>query len=454
MGALDAVRRSSISWSASGRLVGAHLSRRIVLATFGSLGDLHPFIAIALQLKAHGHAPIVASSPNFRENVTAAGLAFQPIRPDPEAILRDLHMDLAQYGRAVMRDTIFILESAIFPYLQSTYDDLLPVIAGAALVLSSSLLFSARFAAERLQVPQMTVALQPMVFVSAYDPPAVDPARWLAPILVKLGPRVTRAVYGRAKELASRRAGALQAFRRRLGLPESDMNPLFEGQFSPQGTFALYSSLLASVQPDYPPNTLVSGFAFYDGNVAPALEPALEEFLASGPPPLVFTLGSFAVEFADDFFRIGLEVTRRLRFRAVILAGPGHSEPYLTYRSSDIYIGGYAPYSLLFCRALAIIHHGGIGTLGQALRAGRPQLIVPLLSDQFDNAARAVRLGVARTVSRRRYSARCVTAEIRRLVAEPSFARRAAEIGGIVAVDRGAERVAQAVDGFLLKDVR
>ena len=430
------------------------MSRRIILATFGSLGDLHPFIAIALQLKAHGHEPIVATSPNFRENVTAAGLAFQPIRPDPEAILRDLDMDLARYGRAVIRDTMFILESAVFPYLQSTYEDLLPVIEGAALVLSSSLLFAARFAAERLRVPQMTVALQPMVFVSAYDPPPVDPARWLAPILARLGPRTTRAVYGRAKAIASRRAGALHAFRRRLGLPESGTNPLFEGQFSLQGTFAVYSSLLAAVQPDYPPNTLVSGFAFYDGKVAPALEPALDEFLASGPPPLVFTLGSFAVEFADDFFRTGLEVARRLRLRAVVLAGPGHSERYLTYRSSDIYIGAYAPYSLLFPRALALIHHGGIGTLGQALRAGRPQLIVPLLSDQFDNAARAVRLGVARTVSRRRYGARRLRAEIRRLIEEPSFARRAAEIGGIVAADRGAERVAQAVDGFLLKDVR
>jgi rhamnosyltransferase subunit B len=224
------------------------MSRRIVLATLGSLGDLHPFIAIAARLKARGEDPIVASSPNFLENVTAAGIGFHPVGPDPDSIMRDLNMDLAQYGRAVMRDTIFILESAVFPYLQRTYDDLLPVIDGAALLLSSALLFSARFAAERLGVPQMAVALQPMVFVSAYDPPAVSPAPWLAPVLVKLGPRVTRAVYGRGKRIASRRAGALYEFRRRLGLPESDIDPLFEGQFSPQGTFAAYSSLLASPQ--------------------------------------------------------------------------------------------------------------------------------------------------------------------------------------------------------------
>jgi rhamnosyltransferase subunit B len=425
------------------------MSRRIVLATLGSLGDLHPFIAIAARLKARGEDPIVASSPNFLENVTAAGIGFHPVGPDPDSIMRDLNMDLAQYGRAVMRDTIFILESAVFPYLQRTYDDLLPVIDGAALLLSSALLFSARFAAERLGVPQMAVALQPMVFVSSYDPPAVSPAPWLAPVLVKLGPRVTRAVYGRGKRIASRRAGALYEFRRRLGLPDSAIDPLFEGQFSPQGTFAAYSSLLASPQPDYPPNTLVTGFAFYDGDIAPVLEPDLQEFLASGPPPLVFTLGSFAVEFADDFFRIGLEVARELRLRAIILAGPRHREIYRSYRSSDLYIGGYAPYSPLFPRALAIIHHGGIGTLGQALRAGTPQLIVPLLSDQFDNAARAVRLGLARTIARRRYTPRRVADEVRRLIEEPSFARRAAEIGGIVAREPGAERIARAIGQFL-----
>lgn len=424
------------------------MSRRIVLATLGSLGDLHPFIAIALKLKAHGYQPVLATTPNFAEPVTAAGVAFQAMRPDPDAIMRDLGMDLERYGRAVTRDTVFILESAVFPYLQQTYEDLLPVIDGAALVLSSSLLFAARFAAERLGVPQMTVALQPLVFVSAHDPPAVQPAPWLAPILVKWGPGITRAVYGRGKRIANRRAGALGAFRRQLGLPESQTSLLFEGQFSAHGTFAVYSSLLGPRQPDHPPNTLISGFAFYDGNAAPVLAPDLEAFLAAGSPPLVFTLGSFAVEFADDFFRVGLEVARALGVRAVILAGPRHGEIYRSDRSSQIYVGGYVPYSPLFPRALAIVHHGGIGTLGQALRAGRPQLIIPLLSDQFDNAARAVRLGVARTISRRRYTRGRVTAEIRELIDNPLYRRHAAEVGVIVAGEQGAERVAQAIDGF------
>jgi len=422
---------------------------RIVLSTMGSLGDLHPFIAIALRLKERGYDPVIATSPHFLENVVAAGIGFHPVGPSRDDIFRDLHMDADEFGRCVMKDTLFILQGAIFPYLKSMYEDSLPVINGAALVLTSSLLFAARFAAERLRVPQMTVALQPMVFISAYDPPCVDVAPWLAPVLSKLGPDAARIVYGLGKRAASRKAAALYSFRRELGLPETHSDPLFEGQFSSHGTFALYSSLLGAVQPDFPLNTALTGFTFYDGNVGPALTSELKEFLASGPSPLVFTLGSFAVEFADDFFQASLDAARLLGMRAVVLVGAQKSEAYRTGSSSDVYVCDYAPFSLLFPHARANIHHGGIGTVGQALRAGKPQLIVPFLSDQFDNAARVVRLGVARTIARKRYTSRRVAAELRLLLGESTYASRGATVGGEISREDGAGSVTRAIDRFL-----
>lgn len=425
------------------------MADRIVLSTMGSLGDLHPFIAIALRLKERGYDPVIATSPHFLENVVAAGIAFHPMGPDRADIFRDLHMDAAEFGRQVIKDTLFILQGAIYPYLRNMYDDLLPLIDGAALVLSSSLLFSARFAAERLGVPQMTVVLQPMVFISAYDPPCVSPAPWLAPVLSKLGPGATRAVYGLGKRNASRRAGALHSFRRELGLPEAAGDPLFEGQYSSHGTFALYSRLLGEVQPDYPPKTAVTGFTFYDGDVGPAPTAELQEFLAAGPQPLVFTLGSFAVEFAGNFFRSSLDAARLLGMRAVVLAGDQKSAAYRNGGSPDVHVCDYAPFTLLFPHARAIIHHGGIGTTGQALRAGKPQLVVPFLSDQFDNAARVVRLGVARTIARKRYTSRRVAAELRSLLGEPTYALRAAGVGGTVSGEDGAGGVTRAIDFFL-----
>jgi rhamnosyltransferase subunit B len=428
---------------------------KIVLTTLGSLGDLHPFIAIALRLEAHGHDVVLGASPEYREAITGEGLAFQPVGPSRDEVLRGLGMDVHELGRRIVKDTMVVLEVGAFPYLKAMYDDLQPALDGASLVLTSSLMFSARLAAEKRGLPHMTVALQPMVFVSAYDPPAVQPMTWLAPVLAKLGPTVTRAVYGAAKKLIAPRARAVSEFRRELGLPDTRENPLFEGQFPAFGTLAMYSSVLGGIQPDFPPNTTIAGFTFYDQvtRERSVLAADLERFLSAGPPPVIFTLGSFAVEFPGDFYRVSRDVARRLKRRAVLLVGAGRVESYreavADNVANDVFVCDYAPFSELFSRAAAVVHHGGIGTTGQALRAGRPQIIVPFLSDQFDNAARIVRLGVGRTVALKRYEPRHVAAELSSLLGDSSYASRAAVVGEQVSKEDGAEVAACVIDKFL-----
>lgn len=422
-----------------------------MLSTLGSLGDLHPFIAIGLRLKARGYEPIIAASPDFRGHATSEGLAFHPVGPARAEVLQHLGMDVAELGRRVMKDTLFILEAGCFPYIRSMYDDLVPVIDGAALVLNSTLMYSARFAAEKLGVPQMAVALQPLVFLSSYDPPAVDQMPWLAPVLAKLGPAVTRAVYGLGKKAAARRGEPLYAFRRELGLPETEPNPMFEGQFSSLGTLATYSPVLGAVQPDFPPRTTITGFTFYDQATRQrsVLASDLQKFLADGPPPLVFTLGSFAVGFPGDFYRVSRDVARQLGQRAVLLVGEEGVDAYRDVRSDEVFVCDYAPFSELFSKARAIVHHGGVGTLGQALRAGKPQLVVPLFSDQFDNAARAVRLGVARSVRLTKYAPGRVTAALSALINDASYGSRAAAVGSEVSREQGDEVAARVIDSVL-----
>lgn len=423
---------------------------KIVLATLGSLGDLHPFIAIALRLKAHGHDVVLAANPDFHDNVTAEGLAFQPVGPSREELLHDLRMDVDELGRRVKADTIFILEAACFPYLRKMYDDVLPAIEGSSLVLTSTLMFSARLAAEKLGIPFMTLALQPMMFLSAYDPPSVPPVTWLAPVLSKLGPGATRAVLGIVKKVMSRRARPVHEFRRQLGLPETDASPLFEGQFSSLGTLATYSSYLGAAQPDFPPNTIITGFPFYDrvAHQPSVLAAHLDAFLSAAEAPLVFTLGSIAVEFPGDFYRVSHEVARRIKQRAVLLVGAEKTEAYRDLRSADVFISDYAPFSEIFPRARAVIHHGGIGTTGQALRAGVPQLVAPLFADQFDNAARVVRLGVARSVELKRYDADRVEAELSALLSDANHTARAASIARDVSREDGADTAVQVVESI------
>jgi len=89
----------------------------------------------------------------------------------------------------------------------------------------------------------------------------------------------------------------------------------------------------------------------------------------------------------------------------------------------------YAPYSALLPHAAVVVHHGGIGTTAQALRAGQPMLVVPFVNDQLDNAERARNLGVARVVDKRSYTAKRAQAELTRLLSESSYSSRAAVLG-------------------------
>jgi UDP:flavonoid glycosyltransferase YjiC (YdhE family) len=116
----------------------------------------------------------------------------------------------------------------------------------------------------------------------------------------------------------------------------------------------------------------------------------------------------------------------------------------------NICIVGYAPHSLLFPRAAAVVHQGGIGTLAQGLRSGRPQLVVPFFADQQDNAARAVRIGLARSLAPTRYTASSAAAELAPLLADTRYAARAAAVGARLAGEDGA---AVAAD-FVLSAIR
>jgi rhamnosyltransferase subunit B len=424
---------------------------RIVLSNFGTLGDLHPLIAIALRLREHGYDTVIATSPHFRDNVVCEGITFHPIGPTRDDVLRDLGIDARELGRRISKDVMYVLEAACFPYLKVAYDDLLPVLAGASLVLAGSIMYPARFAAEKLGIPHLTIALQPMVFLSAHDPPSVSQAPWMARHLRRFGPAVTRAVYGPGKMLAARRARPLYEFRRALGLPDTKASPLFEGQFSAQGTLATYSPLLGLIQPDYPAKTTIAGFVFYDRDTRaePGLTPELQKFIAAGPPPLVFTLGSFAVDFPGDFYRVSLEAARKLQQRAILLVGIHRNEAVHKEHSDDVFVCDYVPFSALFPHALVNIHHGGIGTTGQALRAGKPQLVVPFLGDQFDNAERVARLGVGRWIGQTKYSPNRVARELEKLLGTRDFKSRAAAVGRDVDLEDGPEVVARVVDSLL-----
>ncbi len=427
--------------SGAARLPGA---RKVVLATVGSLGDLHPFLALGLALKARGIEPLLATEAEYRDKVGAAGIAFAPVRPSFAEIERSLGLTRAEVTAKLVARTEFLLTRGVLPYLRASYEDMHGLTADADLVVTSSLAFGARLAAEKRGIPWLAVVLQPMMFLSAYDPPVIPNAAWLSGMLRALGPRPTKRLYDIAKFATSGMFAPLARLRAELGLPAARGSPLFEGQFSSVGALGLYSPLLGRVQPDYPAAARVVGFAAYDSEDGRAsqLEPALEAFLDAGAAPLVFTLGSLIVNSPGAFYRDSGQAARRLGRRAVLLVGAAGLEAGTALAGADVFVAPYAPHSLLFPRAAAVIHHGGIGTLSHTLRAGVPQLVVPFFADQMDNAARIVRLRVGRSVTASRYRPASAADELAALFAAPSYATFAAAAAAEMRREDGAAAAA------------
>jgi UDP:flavonoid glycosyltransferase YjiC (YdhE family) len=211
----------------------------------------------------------------------------------------------------------------------------------------------------------------------------------------------------------------------------------------------LFSSILAQPQRDWPPQTRVAGFLFHDGLPGRrTMSGSLERFLASGPPPVVFTLGSAATFIPGDFWEESVAALRQLHVRAVLVTG---KEPQRVPRDlpDHILAVDYAPYSLLFRRSEIVVHHGGIGSAAHGLLAGRPMLVTPFCHDQPDNAARLQRLGVARMIPRSSYRARRIAREIDTLRSDPGYRSRAAEAAEYVRREDGLRNACDAIEELL-----
>ncbi|GGA34670.1 hypothetical protein CYANOKiyG1_52070 [Okeania sp. KiyG1] len=236
--------------------------------------------------------------------------------------------------------------------------------------------------------------------------------------------------------------------RKELGLAPS-CHPLVSDLQSPYLVLALFSELLAAPQLDWPSSTVVTGFPFYRPQNSKGLSVELMQFLDSGESPIIFTLGSLAVMTPGNFYVEAATALKELGYRAVLLMGKEAGQVSSELLPEGTIAVDYAPHSELFPRSMAIVHHGGVGTTGEAMLSGRPTLIVPDDFDRYDNAARVVSLGVGRQVSRDRYSAAVLAAELKQLLFDPVYQERAASVGRLLQAEDGVGVAVDAIEGLL-----
>jgi UDP:flavonoid glycosyltransferase YjiC (YdhE family) len=424
---------------------------RIVLSNIGTFGDINPLIALALELKRRGHVPVMALPNIYRPKIEPLGLAFHAVRPDIDPA--DSNLVAMIYD--VKKGTETGLREFLFPVLRKTYDDLLAAATEpvrADLLLLGELNYAGPIVAEVTGIPWASYVLAPLSFFSAFDPPVLPPYPRLARAdkLAGFG-RVIRRV---ARFTTRKWPEPIYELREELGLGRG-FNPIFDAKHSPNLVLALFSRVLGVEQKDWPPNTLITGFCFYDSDAGNAALPShLEKFVAAGEPPVIFTLGSAAVLAAGDFYEVSAKAATKMGLRAVLLVGSDPRNRPRQSLPSSICVAEYAPYSALFSRAALVVHQGGVGTTAQCLRAGKPMLIMPYSHDQPDNARRMRRLKVSRTIQRASYKPAVVARKLRAMLDEPEFAVQAQSVARQIGTEDGVKTACDALEALYARGNR
>ncbi|HEX8387781.1 MAG TPA: glycosyltransferase, partial [Sphingomonas sp.] len=291
--------------------MGDMTAPRIVLATIGSYGDLHPFIAIGLALRARGAEVALAVPEDHLPKVRAAGLDGAAILPVYEELGRTIGLAPEEIIRRTVADNDFLIRRVLLPPLADGVERLVDMARNADAIVGSAVALAAPIAAERLRLPFVRVLLQPMLWFSADDPPMLPPFRLLRrPPVGRAGRAWNRALLTLFRaELRRRFGGAVDRVRRANGLAPARAAPMVEAGPWTARTIGTYSPVLGGG-----PSDALTGFPWFDADEdgTAALDPELAAFLDAGPAPLVVSLGSFLPYSDTDLYRRAVEVAKRL----------------------------------------------------------------------------------------------------------------------------------------------
>lgn len=385
---------------------------RVLLAVVGTHGDVLPFLAVGRGLVERGHEVALSAPAPFADHAERAGLTFHPLGTQAAYDQAIRAPDIWHPRRGVRPIFEFSLSVAetVFRQIEEWRDD------GGGVLVASPNAFGARIAQDLFGLPLATLHVLPVLIESRAAPPHLPglPVPGLLPARVRhwLGRGADRYIINPTV------LPGLNALRARLGL--LPVRRLRYWWNSPTRMLLAFPDWYAPPQGDWPDQAVQVGFPVADRfGDREDLGPDLSAFLAAGPPPLVFSYGS-AMRQAGRFFATAARLCRRMGRRGVLLSPQGGQVPDDLPR--DILHVPYAPLSLLLPRCAALIHHGGIGTVAQALAAGVPQLIVPVAFNHFDEGRRLRRLGVGAMLGRRTFTARRGARTVARLLADPAVA--------------------------------
>ena len=364
---------------------------RLTLCTFGSRGDVQPYLALGQGLHRAGVQLRIATSCYHEALVRQHGLEFRALTDaSPQGLLgSEAGMRWMETGGnplanlRAMRDLggdMLDAQTRVVLQLCEETD---------ALLYSVTTMLAVAPVAERLGVPAAGVWLQPFHPTRAF--PSFLFPNW--PRYLPLAGRYNRMTYDLQRRLSWHLVrDSFNVVRgRHLGLPPA-RRPYDDQQMRPDPVVYGFSRHVVPRPPDWDDLTQISGYWFLDDRDWRPPDRLLD-FLQDGPPPVYIGFGSMLERDAGRTTDIILEATRRSGLRALLQGGwAGLGEQNLP---DSVLRLDYAPHGWLFPRMAALVHHGGMGTAGAGLRAGRPALVIPRFADQPFWAWRLHALGVS-----------------------------------------------------------
>ena len=380
-----------------------------LLCPLGSAGDVYPLLGIGRVLADRGHEPVVLTNGHFRPVVEALGWRLVETGTDDEYRRLTRDPDLWHPTRSPK-----LIMGMIGRGAELTVDALAEFAGADAVTVAGTPSLGPRLVQEAGGLRCVSVHLQPTVLRSLHENPLLP-----VPVLPRWAPRWWKRLVWRGADAAVDRMlhPYLRPLRRRLGLPP--VSRYAKGWWhSPRRVLGMWPEWFGAVQPDWPRQTRLCGFPLWDDADTRPLPADLERFLDEGEPPLLFTAGS-AMHEAAEYFAAAVAAGRALGRRALLVVRRPESLPPLQEGERHV---PYAPFSVLFPRCAAVVHHGGVGTCARGLAAGVPQLVVPMAHDQPDNADRLRRLGVAEVLPSGRFTATRAAAALDRLLKDESVA--------------------------------
>jgi UDP:flavonoid glycosyltransferase YjiC (YdhE family) len=405
---------------------------KILLVARGSQGDICPYLALAKALESRGHYVTLTLPKAFETDARDAGVHFLvQAFDDIEGMMEGGFLST----RALLAWTRRVIASQ--------FDELIPLLMEHDILVAANTEFAAPSVAEYCGKPLVRTNYGPFIPGRVIPPPVMP---WPRPHPV-FRPALLWKLLNIGLNLMVRKT--INLHRKELGMEA--IRDQAEHAPANSDNYCMYSRYLGTYDPDWKYQWEIGGYCFNDsfGYDRGALEDVLTFIKKDGRPTLFFTLGSCNAAARNTFARRLFDVVCRRNLKLVVGCGWWNVGACLDRRENLYLLNTAIPHSLIFPACDGIVHHGGVGTSHSAARSGRPQMIIPLLLDQFYWGYRAKQLGVSPgTVNIKRTPYRRLEKMVLDLVTNESYRKNAAALGERIRGERGIEVLCGHIESY------